>query len=77
MKANSGDQIIVGVTTPDTPARRGQVVEVLGHDPDVHYLVRWQDGHESVYVPSSDSQVLNVRRADASSSTVNGKVELC
>ena len=59
MKANRGDQIIVGVTTPDTPGRRGQVVEVLGHDPDVHYLVRWQDGHESIYFPGPDARVVS------------------
>jgi hypothetical protein len=61
MKANQGDQILVGVTAPDTPDRRGQVIEVLGHGADEHYLVRWQDGHESIYFPGPDARVLEDR----------------
>jgi len=61
MKANQGDQILVGVTAPDTPDRRGQVIEVLGHGADEHYLVRWQDGHESIYYPGPDARVLEDR----------------
>jgi Domain of unknown function (DUF1918) len=61
MKANKGDQIIVGITTPERPTRRGQVIEVLGHDADEYYLVRWQDGHESLYYPGPEAGVLEVR----------------
>jgi Domain of unknown function (DUF1918) len=61
MKANVGDQIIVGATTRDVPTRRGQVIEVLERGPDQHYLVRWQDGHESIYFPGPDARVLEIR----------------
>lgn len=61
MKANLGDQIIVETTTQDRPGRRGQVIEVLGHGDGEHYLVRWQDGHESIYFPGPDARVLEVR----------------
>lgn len=61
MKANRGDQIIVNIAGPGTPSRRGQVIEVLGKDADERYLVRWKDGHESIYVPGPDSRVLSGR----------------
>ena len=34
------------MTAPETPGRRGQVqvIEVVGHGTEEHYLVRWQDG---------------------------------
>jgi len=61
MKANLGDQIIVGTTTLDRPGRRGQVIEVLRLSAAEHYLVRWQDGHESIYFPGPDARVLELR----------------
>ena len=61
MKANRGDQIIVDITNPGIPSRRGQVIDVLGTGTDERYLVRWQDGHESIYVPGADFRVLEVR----------------
>lgn len=61
MKANRGDQIIVGITNPGIPSRRGQVIDVLGKGTDERYLVRWQDGHESIYVPGPDFRVFEVR----------------
>jgi hypothetical protein len=61
MKANRGDQIIVDITNPGMPSRRGQVIDVLGTGIDERYLVRWQDGHESVYVPGPGSRVLEIR----------------
>jgi hypothetical protein len=61
MKATRGDQIIVGTTALDKPARRGQVIEVFGHGTGEHYLVRWQDGHESIYFPGPDARVLESR----------------
>jgi Domain of unknown function (DUF1918) len=61
MTANVGDQILVGTTTVERPMRRGQVLEVYGQGPDEHYLVRWQDGHESLFYPGPDARVLEVR----------------
>jgi Domain of unknown function (DUF1918) len=61
MKAKVGDQIIVGTGKTGTSPRRGQVVEVLDRGSDEHYLVCWQDGHESVYFPGPDARVLEIR----------------
>ena len=34
------------------PARRGQIVELLGHDEHEHYRVRWDEQHESILYPA-------------------------
>jgi Domain of unknown function (DUF1918) len=31
--------------------RTGEIVAVLGEEGHVHYLVRWEDGHESTLYP--------------------------
>jgi Domain of unknown function (DUF1918) len=39
-------------------ARRiGEILEVLGEAGHDHYRVRWDDDHESVFYPSSDSTI--------------------
>ena len=32
--------------------RRGQIVEVLGHDDHEHYRVRWDEKHDSIVYPA-------------------------
>ena len=34
------------------PSRRGQIVELLGHDAHEHYRVRWDEQHESILYPA-------------------------
>ncbi len=34
------------------PGRRGQIVEILGHEGHEHYLVRWDEQHESILYPA-------------------------
>ena len=38
------------------PARRGRIVEVLGGPHHEHYLVRWEDGRESIHYPSDGTK---------------------
>jgi uncharacterized protein DUF1918 len=60
MDARVGDEIVVdGQHTGDSP-RRGEVLEVLQQGGIVHYRVRWDDGHESVFFPSSDARVVHL-----------------
>ena len=33
-------------------SRRGQIIEVLGHDVHEHYRVRWDETHESIVYPA-------------------------
>ena len=37
--------------------RTGEILEVLGEAGHEHYRVRWDDDHESVFYPSSDSTI--------------------
>ena len=37
--------------------RAGVIVEVHGKEGGPPYLVRWDDGHQSVFFPSSDTLV--------------------
>jgi len=44
------------------PARSGKILDVLGEEGHPHYRVRWQDGHESIVYPGSDTIVRHARR---------------
>ncbi|HEY7537316.1 MAG TPA: DUF1918 domain-containing protein [Gaiellaceae bacterium] len=37
--------------------RTGEILEVLGEPGHEHYRVRWEDGRESIFYPSSDAIV--------------------
>ena len=39
----------------DDPGRTGEIVKVLGEGESVHYLVRWGDGHESIFYPGEET----------------------
>lgn len=52
MSAKAGDRIEIESETVGTPAREGEIVEVIQGAISVRYRVRWGDGHESVMTPS-------------------------
>jgi len=52
MKANAGDELAVKGLHVGDPDRRGVITEVHGEHGAPPYLVRWSDGHESVFIPS-------------------------
>lgn len=55
-RAAAGDVVEVsGRRVGDRP-RSGEILEVLG-DERPHYLVRWEDGHESIFYPSEATTV--------------------
>jgi len=62
MQAKTGDRIVVDGAKVGQARRQGEVVEVLSAQARQHYRVRWADGHESVYFPSSDAHVVARRR---------------
>jgi len=39
------------------PGRTGEIVAVLGEGEHVHYLVRWEDGHESILYPGEGTTI--------------------
>jgi hypothetical protein len=40
------------------PARRGQIVEILGEPGHEHYKVRWDEQHESIVYPADGVYVI-------------------
>jgi hypothetical protein len=44
-------------------ARMGEILEVLGGPENLHFRVRWEDGHESIFYPSNDAVVRPARPA--------------
>ncbi len=45
------------------PARRGQIVELLGHEGHEHYRVRWDEQHESILYPA-DGVIITPRHGE-------------
>ena len=52
MKAHVGDRIAVESERVAQPPRRGTFEEVLQEEPQ-RLRVRWDDGHESIFSPTS------------------------
>ena len=64
MSAKAGDRIIVESEKVGTPAREGEVLEVLESAGARRYRVRWDDGHESTFQPLAGSaRIVSVPRA--------------
>lgn len=55
MKAKVGDEVTVKGRHQGDEDRRGEIIEVHGADGAPPYLVRWRDGHETLFFPSSDT----------------------
>lgn len=54
MKAQPGDRIIIRGRTVESPDRHGEVLEARGEDGAAPYLIRFDDGHESIVYPGGD-----------------------
>ena len=61
MQARVGDRIVIASRKVGDPRRGGAVVEVLTGPENDHYRVRWDNGHESIFYPSSDATVEHTR----------------
>ncbi len=57
MQAQVGDGLIVKGRRQGDEDRQGEIIEVHGENGSPPYLVRWRDGRESVFFPSSDTLV--------------------
>jgi hypothetical protein len=60
MQAQVGDRIFIESRKVGDARRSGAVVEVISGPGSDHYRVRWDDGHESIFYPSSDATVQHV-----------------
>lgn len=65
MKAALGDGLTVKGRHQGDEDRHGEVIEVHGEQGSPPYLVRWSDGHESVFFPSADTLVQHHRASRA------------
>jgi hypothetical protein len=60
MKAQTGDQIVVESERVEQPGRRGVIEEVLQEEPP-RFLVRWDDGHTTVFAPADGAARIEAR----------------
>jgi CBS domain-containing protein len=72
MHAAVGDRIEILTGTLDKAPRQGTVREVLGTGGDEHFLVQWDDGHESLLYPGADSHVIPAQRSRERPSPAQG-----
>jgi len=59
MHARVGDEILVDGAHLGDPRRSGEVIEVREQGGVIHYSVRWEDGHESIFFPGSDAHAIH------------------
>ena len=57
MYAEVGDELLVKGRHVGDVDRQGVIIEIHGEEGAPPYLVRWKDGHESLFTPSSDTRV--------------------
>lgn len=62
MHAQAGDELIVKGPRAGDAGRRGVIIEVRSAKGGPPCLVRWSDGHETSYFPSSGAMVHHVRQ---------------
>ncbi len=53
MSAKVGDRIVIESQKVGTPAREGDILEVIEASYGVRYRVRWDDGHETTIRPAA------------------------
>ena len=66
MRAGIGDRVHIHGRTVGSRDRFGEIIEVRGDNGAPPYLVRFPDGHESLFFPGPDCVV---ERQDQSSET--------
>ena len=57
MNANVGDEVLVRGRHVADGDRQGTILAIHGEGGTPPYLIRGQDGHESLFFPSSDTRV--------------------
>jgi rRNA processing protein Gar1 len=56
-KARKGDVVAIHGHHLGEAERLGEILEVLGRPDHVHFRVRWDDNHESLFYPGSDATI--------------------
>ena len=56
-RAKPGDWVVIHAHTIREHERTGLILEVLGSPGHERYRVRWDEEHESIYYPGSDTTI--------------------
>ena len=51
--AKRGDLLVIDSAQVGSPAREGEILEVIQGEVNVSYWVKWTDGHQSLIGPTS------------------------
>jgi len=62
MRAQVGDELVVKGRHVGDHDRRGVIIEVRGEADGPPYLVRWSDGHESSFYPTTGTTAEHISR---------------
>ena len=57
MHANVGDEVLIHTRAVGIPEHTGTVIEVRGGDGAPPYVIRFDDGHETLIYPGPDCVV--------------------
>ena len=57
MRAQAGDELTVKSVHQGDEDRHGTIIKVDGADGAPPYVVRWRDGHDSVFFPAAGTQI--------------------
>ena len=57
MRAQVGDELTVRGVHQGDEDRHGEITRVDGADGAPPYVVRWRDGHESIFFPTSGTEL--------------------
>lgn len=63
MRAAAGSRIVIHGARVDSAERHGEVLETRGEDGGPPYLVRFDDGSESLIFPGPDCELEHARPA--------------
>jgi hypothetical protein len=57
-RASPGERLRIHGRQVGEPTKEGEIIEVRGADGGPPYVVRFDDGHEGLVVPSSDCEIV-------------------
>jgi len=61
--ARVGDEIVVDSPRTGGLPREGEIIEIRSQGGVEHYVVRWDDGRETVFFPGSDARIVRLGRS--------------
>lgn len=57
MNATVGERLVIHGKQVGQPGRHGEILEVRGENGGPPYLVRFDDGHETLLFPGADCEI--------------------